>query len=136
MKAVSFGEVQRWVMRQRAVPKFGLRLGDDIVGFGQLLNVIRAMHQWIMIKLLVPDLHHMQDDLDVLGIIFSQLLLSASRVRAKAADDTSFTFGRFIFPQSESLKLFHQVQQLQPLDPQKKNGSHHNAYSLKQVYRC
>jgi hypothetical protein len=40
------------------------------MGFGQLLNVIRAMHQWVMIKLLVPDLHHMQDDLGILGVVF------------------------------------------------------------------
>ena len=51
------------------VPKFGLRLGNDIVGLGKLLNVVRTLHQWVMVKLLVPDPHHMQDDLGVLGVI-------------------------------------------------------------------
>ena len=56
-------------MGQHPVPKFSLRLGDDIVGFGQLLNVIRAAYQRVVVILLVSDLHHMQDHLRILWVI-------------------------------------------------------------------
>lgn len=56
-------------MRQHAVPQLGLRLGHDVMRFGKLLDIVGAAHQWVMVKLLVPDLHHMQDDLRALEIV-------------------------------------------------------------------
>jgi hypothetical protein len=56
-------------MRQHPVPELGLRARYHVVGFGQLLKVIGARQEGVMIKLLVPDLHHVQDHLRVLGIV-------------------------------------------------------------------
>ena len=39
------------------------------MGFGQLLNVVGAARQWVVVKLRVPDLHHVQNNLGTLGII-------------------------------------------------------------------
>ena len=58
------------------------------MGFRQLLDVVRSTHQRVVIKLLIPDLHHLKDDLSV---FLSQLLCRAFRVRGKATDDTRFT---------------------------------------------
>lgn len=72
---VSCGEIDplqgrpRQIMGQHPVPKFSLRLGDDIVGFGQLLDVVCAAYQRVVVILLVPDLHHVQDLLRVLWVI-------------------------------------------------------------------
>ena len=56
-------------MSQHPVPKFGLRPRDDVVRLGQLLKVIRAAEQRVVVELLVPDLHHVQDDLRVLRVV-------------------------------------------------------------------
>ena len=43
---------------------------DDVVGLGQLLKVIGALQQHgVMVELLIPDLHHVQDDLGVLRVV-------------------------------------------------------------------
>ena len=39
------------------------------MGFRQLLDVVRSTHQRIVVKLLIPDLHRLKDDLSVLGIV-------------------------------------------------------------------
>ena len=56
-------------MRQDAVPQLGLRARNDLVGFGELLDVRGPGHERIMEELYGPDLHHVQNDLGVLGII-------------------------------------------------------------------
>jgi hypothetical protein len=38
--------------------------------FGKLLDIIGAAHEGIMIKLLIPDLHHVKDYLGILRIVF------------------------------------------------------------------
>ncbi len=56
-------------MGQHPVPKFRLRARHDIVCLGQLLKIIRTALQWIVVELHGPDLHHVQEDLRILGII-------------------------------------------------------------------
>ncbi len=51
------------------MPQLGLRARNDLVGFGELLDVRGPGHERIMEELYGPDLHHVQDDLGVLGII-------------------------------------------------------------------
>ena len=38
------------------------------MGFGQLLDIIGPALQWVVVELGVPDLHYVQDNLDILGI--------------------------------------------------------------------
>ena len=64
-----FQQGKREIIGQHAVPKFGFRLGNGIVGFEDLRNVVLAVQQWIVIRLLTQDFHHMQDDLSVLGVV-------------------------------------------------------------------
>ena len=40
------------------------------MGFGQLLNVVGAACQWVVVDLRVPELHYVQNNLGILGIIF------------------------------------------------------------------
>ena len=56
-------------MRQDVEPKFSLGFRDDVMGFKQLLNVVGAACQWAVLELHVPDLHHVQNNLGILGII-------------------------------------------------------------------
>ncbi len=69
MEAFCFGKIQWQIMRQDPVPKLGLRAGNDVMCLGQSLKVICAAQHWVMIELLIPDLHHMQYDLRILRII-------------------------------------------------------------------
>ena len=69
MEAFRLGPVQRQIVGQDAMPQLGLRAGDDVVRFGQFLKIICAAEHGVMVELLVPDLHHMQDDLRVFRIV-------------------------------------------------------------------
>jgi hypothetical protein len=40
------------------------------MGLGQFLNLVRAVHQWVVIELLGADGHHMQNNLGILRVIF------------------------------------------------------------------
>ena len=40
------------------------------MGFGQLLNVVGAACQWAVVDLRVPELHYVQNNPGILGIIF------------------------------------------------------------------
>jgi hypothetical protein len=51
------------------MPQLGLRTRGDAVRFGQFLKIVCAAQQWIVIKLLVPDLHHVQDNLRILWVV-------------------------------------------------------------------
>lgn len=46
---------------------------DDVMGFGQLLNVVGAACQWAVVDLRVSELHYVQNNPGILGIILSQL---------------------------------------------------------------
>jgi hypothetical protein len=50
-----------------------LEFRDDVMGFGQLLNVVGAACQWAVVDLRVPELHYVQNNPGILGIILSQL---------------------------------------------------------------
>ena len=39
------------------------------MGFGPLLNVVGAACQWVVVELRIPDLHHVQDNLGIFGIV-------------------------------------------------------------------
>ncbi len=69
MEAFGLRKIQRQIMGQDAIPQLGLRARDDVVRFGQFLKIIRTAQHWVMVKLLVPDLHHMQDDLRILWVV-------------------------------------------------------------------
>ena len=43
------------------------------MGFGQLLNVVGAACQRVVVDLRVPDSHYVQNNPGILGIILSQL---------------------------------------------------------------
>ena len=47
-----------------------LEFRDDVMGFGQLLNVVGAACQWAVVDLRVPELHYVQNNPGILGIIF------------------------------------------------------------------
>ena len=78
------------------------------MGFRQLLDVVRSTHQRVVIKLLIPDLHHLKDDLSVFCpscyaelsgwscpayVPVSQLIYAALRSKAKG-----------LFPPSEECR--------------------------------
>ena len=47
-----------------------LEFRDDVMGFGQLLNVVGAACQWAVVDLRVLELHYVQNNPGILGIIF------------------------------------------------------------------
>ena len=55
---------------RNAMPQPGLQARDNVVRPEQLLRIIRATQHRIVVELLVPDLHHVQDDLRILWVIF------------------------------------------------------------------
>ena len=54
---------------------------------GQLLKIIRATQHWIVVELLVPDLHHEQDDLRFLWVIFVPTVVQSFAGTANATED-------------------------------------------------
>ena len=49
---------------------------------GELVNVVRTLYQSVMVKLLVPDLHQMQEDLRVLRVVLPPAVVeSFTRMR-------------------------------------------------------
>ena len=38
--------------------------------FGQFLKIVRAAEHGVVVELLIPNLHHMQDDLRILWVVF------------------------------------------------------------------
>ncbi|ANN60779.1 hypothetical protein A9K72_31415 [Mesorhizobium loti] len=83
-EAVDLGKIQRQVVRQDTVLDLGLGPGDRFMGLRQLLHVVDAGAQRIMVDLCCLDPEHVQHHLCI-------LLCNASRVRASASDDTSRT---------------------------------------------
>ncbi len=69
MEAVCLGEVERQVMRQDAMPQFGLGACNHLVGLRQLLDVADAGNEGVVEDLDRADLQHVQDDLRVLRIV-------------------------------------------------------------------
>lgn len=69
MKTIRFREIQGQIERHYSIPQFGLRLGYYIMGSRQLLNVVGSAQEGIVVKLRVPGLHHMQDDLGIFGVV-------------------------------------------------------------------
>jgi hypothetical protein len=69
MEAVCLGEVERQVMRQDAMPQFGLGACDHLVGLRQLLDVADARNEGIAENLNRADLQNVQDDLRILRIV-------------------------------------------------------------------
>ncbi len=56
-------------MRHDTVLKSSLPEGYLIIGFGEFLDIVYSMEQWVMICLCQTGLKHMKDDLGILGII-------------------------------------------------------------------
>ena len=50
-----------------------LEFRDDVMGFGQLLNVVGAACQWAVVDLRVPELHYVQKNRPSLRSFLSQL---------------------------------------------------------------
>ncbi len=65
----NFSTLPRQVVRQDPVPKLGLRAGNDVVCLGQLLKIVGPAEHWVVIDLLIPDLHHVHDNLRILRVI-------------------------------------------------------------------
>ena len=52
-----------------------LEFRDDVMGFGQPLNVVGAACQWAVVDLRVPELHYVQNNPGILGIIFAPAVM-------------------------------------------------------------
>jgi len=84
-------KVKRQVMGQDAVPQLGLGPRHGIMSLGQFLYVVRASHHRVLEDLHVRRICSMcKMTWASLGSFLSQLLCSASRVRARVTEDTSF----------------------------------------------
>lgn len=95
METIGFRKVKRQVMGQDAVPQLGLGLRHCILGLGQFLNVVRSSHHRVLKDLHRADLQHVRDDLRILWVVlFPTVVCRASRVRARATEDTSFRSNR------------------------------------------
>lgn len=57
---------------------------DLRIGQRQLLEVVRIVHQWMMVALGKPGPEHVQQDLRILGVVLSQKLCIASPVPSTA----------------------------------------------------
>ena len=91
MKAICLREVERKVVGQDAMPQLGLGPRYGIMGLGELLNVVRASNHRVLEDLHRSDLRAMcKMTWASFGSFLSQLLCRASRVRAKATEETSF----------------------------------------------
>jgi hypothetical protein len=91
MEPVCLGEVERQVMGQDAVPQFGLGARHHLVGLRQFLNVAvpATSGSWKICTAPICSMCRMT--WASFGSFLSQLLCSASRVRASATDETSFS---------------------------------------------
>lgn len=69
VEAIGLREVERQVVSQDTMPQLSFRPRDDIVGFRQLLDVVRPLDQRIVVELFSADPEHVQDDLRVLRIV-------------------------------------------------------------------
>ena len=78
------------------------------MGFRQLLDVVRSTHQRVVIKLLIPDLHHLKDDLSVFcpscyaelsGYAAKPLTTPASPQSLRLPDDKPRRGGHYQSPQ-------------------------------------
>ena len=90
METIGFWKVERQVVCQDPVPQLGLGARDRIMGLGQFLNVGRAGHHRVLEYCTAPICSMCKMTWASFGSFLSQLLCRASRVRAKATEDTSF----------------------------------------------
>ena len=68
-EALDLGEIERQVVSQDPVERLGLHARDGVVGLGQLLDIVGARDQRIIVALNQTNPEHVQDDLRVLGIV-------------------------------------------------------------------